>query len=76
LGTCGLLAADEHAALLQTLVDALRPARLFHGHLYQRYDLTVNVQAGPGGAIAARLEFVGTSSIEPRGRPALKPSRA
>lgn len=35
-------AADRHAALLQTVVDALRPSRLFHGHLHERYDLVVD----------------------------------
>jgi len=37
-----LVAADEHAGLLQTVVDAVRPSWLFHGHLHERHDTTIN----------------------------------
>lgn len=37
-----LVAADEHSALLQTIVNAVRPSRLFHGHLHQRYDVVID----------------------------------
>lgn len=37
-----LHAADEHSALLQTVVDAVMPSRLFHGHMHERYDALIN----------------------------------
>ena len=36
-----LIASDEHSARLQTVVDAVQPKRLFHGHMHQQYVRTV-----------------------------------
>ena len=44
-----LCAADAHSALLQTVVDAAQPTRLFHGHMHDRYDTLVD-PASWGGA--------------------------
>ncbi|MEI6624613.1 MAG: hypothetical protein WCP28_22215 [Actinomycetes bacterium] len=33
-----MAAADAHSARLQRIVDVLRPAVLYHGHSYARYD--------------------------------------
>ncbi len=37
-----LAAADAHSALLQRVVDAAQPTRLFHGHLHRRDDTLVD----------------------------------
>lgn len=36
-----LRAADAHSALLQTVVDAVQPDQLLHGHLHRREDTLI-----------------------------------
>jgi len=49
------VASDEHAALLQTVVDAVQPSRLFHGHLHERYDVVVDPTPWGGRCLVTGL---------------------
>lgn len=54
-----LIAADEDAALLQGVVDRVRPSRLFHGHLHERYDVVIEPTAWGGTCHVTGLDQQG-----------------
>jgi hypothetical protein len=50
--------AEQHRALLRAVVDEVRPAALFHGHMHCRYDAGLPL-SGAGGSPARLVEVHG-----------------
>jgi hypothetical protein len=42
-----LVAAEAHRARLRTVVDAVRPRAVWHGHFHQRYSTVAELGYGP-----------------------------